>query len=697
MVGDYDQFKGTKGLRLMNVVTESNDFKISSYINSNLSEDKGAYVQPRIEISPLEFKYLRVGKESTADREIIYNIKACFKNGLDQKSLQGVAFNVHGFRQSSTDPVKTLSLTADNSSCINWDESLTFKYYECHRHLTGFIEIENQDLAVQQKLEVALNPWEPTGSFARNLLKKEDHDNLITDCKKENILPSMMSLKTMTYSTFSYNYEIDPLLNLTFKKKLRFKLDAVVNIASDMNKGRTDNAQKLRPGVYLLKLALIKNRDYYNEKTYVSSVEKLVATIDGDIRTDVEFKTADLKAIKGRNTLLLELDPVREDKVTVDKDGNVSVKEKVNSLDEVIDYNTGLYNRTFNAAMSLNADADYEELTPLDPKDINQYLTNANLPAINGARSSMVREYIKYGAKLAADNFEAQKVQADMDLFAKNNSLKKISIQGMNGAEDLHAALAEAPTRMNDAHIKEELGSFATTGKMSLKLSRGFCSFWFKNFIAKDLEKLFGYHSYVECDLHANRPEQLFTIEKRLFVKDFESYGLIKGYNSNLSVSNNITLSKSQSQSTSFSKSLNINVDFSFLNSLLSKVARLFSVGISGSYSISQSDSRAEANSNSVSVGTGVSLLLQQNIYQLKLKRYQECSTVKINPTQFLKKGLFASALKSRLKEEEKAEIASRGLMICTGTDNTTPLVHNENYYLLTQDLGGTQIQDSGD
>ncbi|MGZ3798263.1 MAG: hypothetical protein ACXVB1_17970, partial [Pseudobdellovibrionaceae bacterium] len=197
MIGDYDQFKGTKGLRLMNVVTESNDFKISSYINSNLSEDKGAYVQPRIEISPLEFKYLRVGKESTADREIIYNIKACFKNGLDQKSLQGVAFNVHGFRQSSTDPVKTLSLTADNSSCINWDESLTFKYYECHRHLTGFIEIENQDLAVQQKLEVALNPWEPTGSFARNLLKKEDHDNLITDCKKENILPSMMSLKTM--------------------------------------------------------------------------------------------------------------------------------------------------------------------------------------------------------------------------------------------------------------------------------------------------------------------------------------------------------------------------------------------------------------------------------------------------------------------------------------------------------------------
>ncbi|HEY8271321.1 MAG TPA: hypothetical protein VIG33_10575, partial [Pseudobdellovibrionaceae bacterium] len=671
-------------------------------INSNMDEkyfngsgNYNGYVQPKIEIAPLEFKFLRVGKD-TSDREIIYNIKACFKNGLDQKITRGFTFNVSGFQQAESEtanaPLKTVALAADNSSCINWDETLTFKYYECHKYLKGSVQIENKDLALKQKIEVAINPWEPAGTFARDLRYVDNQESLVNECKKESILPAMISLKTISYSTLSNDYEIDHLLNLTVKKKLRFKIDSEVNIFSDMSKGRVENAQRLRPGIYLLKLALVKNRDYYNQKTYITSVEKLVATANGDLRGDIEFKTADLKALKSHDTLLLEIDPVKEDKVTVDPQGNLVAKEKVTSLDEIIDRSTGLYSRTFSTVMGLGDKSGFLELNPVESKDINQYFTNANLPPPAESGKSMIREYIKYGEKLASDNLQAQRAQADITLFAKNNSLRQLSLKEPQSSEHLRAALAKSLPRLNNTEIKNLLSQFATTGKLDTSLSKGLCSYWFHNFIVNELDGFFKYHEYIKCDLRANHPEQIFTVEKRLFVKELESYRFLNGYTYPISVGNSITLTKSESHSTSISKSLGLS-----LNMIPFEFAKIFSIGISANYAISHSDSEDEGNANSVSIGSNIPLSMEQNVYQLKFKRYQECASIKINPQHFLKKGLFSNSLKPKLKESEKAEIASRGLMICTGVDNTTPLVRNENYYQLNQAPGDTQIQDNGD
>jgi hypothetical protein len=698
MMGDYDQLKSAGFLKLMSIVTELKDFKISAFINSKLdekfsdsSDDKDAYVKPRIEIAPLEFKYVRVGKESTSDREIIYNVKACLKNGLEQKITRGYTFSVSGFRQTAVETGKIVKIKTDNSSCINWDETLTFKYYECQKYFNGFVEIENKDLALKQKIEVAINPWESWGTFARDLRYVDSKERLLTDCKKENVLPSTVSLKSISYSTLSYNYEIDSLLNLTFKKKLRFKLDAAVSIFSDMARGRMESSQKLRPGVYLLKLALIKNRDYYNQKTYVSSVEKLVATLDGDIKTDIEFKTADLKALGDRNTLLVELDPVKEDKVTVDQGGNVALKEKVNSLEDIIDHNTGLVSRTFSAAMILNTDKDAQELIALDPKDANQYLVSDNLPKLDETHKSVIREYIKFGEKLAIENLQVQKAQADIGLFAKTNSLKHVSAKDTKGSEDFRRTLASPPTRMNEVQIQKELNDFATTGKISTVLGKGLCGYWFKNFIAKELWDTYAMLSLVNCDRRTDKPERLFTVEKRLFVNEIGDYRFVKGFNAAVTEGNNITLTKSQTHSNSVTKSLTFNMGLSH------KFADIFSIGVSGNYAISQSDINSESAANSTSVNTNISLLMQQNIYQLNIKRYQECSIVKIQLKHFMRGELFASALSPKLKGGEKADVASRGLMICTGIDRTTPIVRNENYYLLAQDATATQMQDNGD
>lgn len=696
LIGDYDQIKISGFLKLMKVVTQRSDFKLSDFINAQLeeklaanSENKDGYVKPRIEITPLDISFLRVGKETTSERQVIYTVKACFKNGIEQKITRGYVFNVSGFRQGDQAPASTLKTSVDNTGCIYWDESISFKYYECHKSLIGTIEIESKELALKEKIRVALNPWDPLLK-GRDLRLPHNEDYVITDCKKENVLPSTLTLRSFSYSTLSYMYEIDSLLNLSLKKKLRFKLDAAVSEFSDMTFGRMQGPQKLRPGVYLLKLALIKNRDYYNQKTYVASTERLVSTLDGDIKADIELKTVDLKALGERNTLLVELNPVQESKVTVDKDGNVTPKVQVASFDELIGTSTGLYNRTFSAPMTLNTDRDSHELTALDLTMANQYLVSANLPKTT-ENKSVVREYIKFGERISAENHQAQKAQSDIGLFVKKNSLKLISVANAHSFTDLRAILSSAPTKMSDTQMAQELKQFATTGTLNKELTKGLCSYWFRSYIKKDLWDLYGENALINCGLRAHHPERLFTIEKRLFVKELGGYDFVKGFNQGVTVGNNITLSKSHAKSNYATKSVNFSMG------ITQRFADVFSIGMSGSYAIAQSVADAATSSNSALVTTNISLVMQQNNFQLKFNRYQECGIVKINPKLFLKKGLFDSAINPAYNEDQQADVASKGLMICTGQDNTNPITRTENYYFLAQDVSNTQMQDSGD
>jgi hypothetical protein len=694
-IGEYDQLKGSVMLKLMSVVTESKDFQISDFVNTKLTErlqqHSDAYVKPQIEIMPLEFKYVRVGKETTSEREIVYNVKACLKNGLEQKTTRGFTFNVTGFRQSETEPAKTVKIMTDNSSCINWDDTLVFKYYECQKFMKGFIDVENKDLALKQRINIAINPWDSLGTFARDLRYVDNQEQILTDCKKENVLPSTLSLRSFSFTTLSYGYEIDHQLNMQVKKKLRFKLDAGVSIFSDMAKGRMENAQKLRPGVYLLKGALIKNRDYYSQKSYVSSFEKLVTSIDGDIKTDIEFKTADLKALSDRNTLVLELDPVQEEKVTVDKDGQVTPKEKVGSLDEVIDSSTGLYKRSFSAATNINMDKDAQDLTAMDMSVVNQYMTMAELPKVDAVNKSLVREYINYGKKLESERQQAQLAQSDMSAFVKNNDLKAIAVNNPKSYEDLRGILGGPPTQMSDQKMQTSMNQLISTGKLDSELTKGLCAYWFRSFIAKDLWDTYGHLALINCGVRAGQPERLFTIEKRLFVKELGGYKYKKGFNAGIIVGNNITLTKSQTHSNNRTKNLTFNIGLSH------KFADIFSIGVTGSYMISQSDTSAEATANSTSVNTNITLAMQQNIFQLNFKRYQECVIVKANPKLFMKDGLYETALSPRLTTEQKVDVATRGLMICTGTDNTTPKTREESYYFLNQEATTAQTQDNGD
>ncbi len=140
LLGDYDQIKGSSSLKLSTGVAQTEDFQLSNYVNSTLSDvsrnnitgsvDADIYQKPKIEVAKLEFSFVRMSQEKTNTREVQYNVRACVVSGIDQKKVRSQTFKVTKFRQNDGEPVSTVSVQTDNNSCVSWDERISFKSFE---------------------------------------------------------------------------------------------------------------------------------------------------------------------------------------------------------------------------------------------------------------------------------------------------------------------------------------------------------------------------------------------------------------------------------------------------------------------------------------------------------------------------------------------------------------------------------------
>jgi hypothetical protein len=81
-------------------------------------------------------------------------------------------------------------------------------------------------------------------------------------------------------------------------------------------------------------------------------------------------------------------------------------------------------------------------------------------------------------------------------------------------------------------------------------------------------------------------------------------------------------------------------------------------------------------------------MFLQTSVFNVELTAYEECSAIKLSPELFAgSRGMFSNIFTPAMKAQEIAKVVTSGLFLCTGVDNTTPIVKKENYYLVSQDM----------
>lgn len=715
-LGEYDQIKGTSFLKINASLAKNKDFKLSDFVNSSLAEmphnlqngnvDTDTYQKPKIEVFQLEFPNLRIGQEKTSTREIFYSIKACIRHGVDSKTTRAQTFKITKFRQSEQESEQSISIKTDNNSCLTWDESFTFKYFDCQHFFKGFFQIENPDLGMKEKFEIVLNPWETGGAIARDMRYVDPAQKLALNCQTESRPKTQIFIDGYSYNTLSYNYSVDQFLNLTVTKKIQLKMEPRLLMYSSLSGGRGE-AHKLRDGVYLLRTAIVQNQDYDTNNTYVTSADRIVNVIDGQINTDLSFQTQDLKALGNRNNILVEIYPIDENKVDISA-GNIKLKNSNDTLESAIDLSTGLSTPTFIGPITLNTDDSSRPLRMIDASAISQILLNGKTPTSEG-ENFVIQKLVAQGLNVAAERKQKIQELANINNFAVENNLDLISLKGADEKAPLVKSIVGS-TKVNEVNLvsKADLQELVTSGKLSPQTAHKLCAFWVADYFGNlnankggTIRWQYANGFTRKCMTAVDKdPSAFFKIENQVRVSEVGGSWYLKGLNQGLSVGTSFSLSKSYSESKSNTHSLNfgIKAGTKVLNSLLE-------VGGGYGYSLSWSTSDSDSSSNSISVSGSTSMAVQQNIFKIRLNKYEQCAIVRMNPKLFIKDtkwfGLlgrdYLNILNPRLTEEEKATTTKRGLMLCSGEIKNEPKDIIENYYLLAQETGSTQMQDSGD
>lgn len=714
-LGEYDQIKGASFLKINTIVAQTKDFKLSQYVNAQMNEvsqvskngtmDQDTYQKPKIEVSQMEFRYIRVGKETTSTREIVYNVRACVRNGLDQKNTRAHTFTVTKFRQSETEAARTVTLKTDNNSCLNWDESITFNYFDCQHYLKGQVQIENSDLGMNEKFDLIVNPWEASSAVARDMRYVDATEKLVLSCSQESRPRSQVMLDSFTYNTLSYKYSIDDQLNLTVTKKVQFKMDPRLLIYSSLSNGRSET-QRLRDGVYLMKIAIVQNRDYDQQNTYVASADRFVNVMNGLINTDITFQTQDLKSLGNRNNILVEIHPVDETKVIADKE-EIRLKDASQSMDSAIDTASTLENPTYIGPITLNIDESTRPLRIMDASAISAFLLKGQ-GENNTSQKNIIARVVADGLKVKAAIKQKIQARAQKEIFAKENNLNLINLNQADASRPLLKALGITSTITERLQItKADLQGLLATGTLSPATAEKLCAFWSTDYLGKTMfaskggavsentKTAFG----LDCmGMTRKNPSKFFHVEKQMITKEVGGMQYLKGLNQGLSVGTSFSLSASTSNYSSRSTSITAKVGLS------KKFLDLVSLGVDLGYTMQWGVSENKTSGNSISVNGSTSMTVQQSIFKVRVNKHEQCVVVRMNPTLFIKDSKswfgrrdYVNILNHRLTDEEKGQAVTRGIMLCEGVVSSKPVDITENYYLVAQETGSSQMQDSGD
>jgi len=206
----------------------------------------------------------------------------------------------------------------------------------------------------EKKFTYYMNPWDEKFTFGWD--ERNTPDNYVKDIneQKQEAPTSRLFMADFRYETMGFRYEIDRFMRLRVKKSILFKTFPMVLKYNSIVRGRS-GTEPLRDGVYLMKFAMQKDyldpagrvmcfysdpdnqgaRGYAlpngtncgespgqglpfvpdDEKQYISTQQKLVRVLGGRIITPVEFTMEDLRLMRIRNQMFIQLQTIDENRL----------------------------------------------------------------------------------------------------------------------------------------------------------------------------------------------------------------------------------------------------------------------------------------------------------------------------------------------------------------------------------------------
>ncbi len=288
--------------------------------------------------STLQFHFLSIPPgETSTQRTAIYSTKVCITDRQTGEPLANtpVQFENIGSNEGHVQ-IESLSKqwATNHQGCLIWNSGQFHKYYTDERFFKKTIRISKLP-GFSRSFEYYVNPWNDGFKFGYDA--REVSSTFFEQIEKRPRIASRIFVNRYQLSTHSFQYKIDSQLNLHVVKALMLGLEPkVLRYSGIVN--RRDTIERLRDGIYLMKVALQKNyldprensgwllknsanftanlqntggKDV-DPRNFIFSNLALVRVADGTIVHILDFAMSNLRLMRVRSNLLIQLEPVDE-------------------------------------------------------------------------------------------------------------------------------------------------------------------------------------------------------------------------------------------------------------------------------------------------------------------------------------------------------------------------------------------------
>lgn len=427
IMGGFHQMIGRTYLNQMSESMKRQDdetFTIENYLSETekaASDDGSITAQVRVE--ELMIKFRGHGTEKENRRETKFLVKACFQNGVDLRNVQGQTFKIKHMALDPQSPAKGLVDFSHDSeyikqdkmtltdSCISWEDSFSYQTFACSRLVKGHINIQNENLAVNMNLPIAINPWEPHGEYARDLRPPYSTESELSfKCDAPEAHKPRVFVKNYATSATLPSYKLWPDFTVSFHIPIRLTLYPSMKTYT-LRDGRY-TSEEIRPGIYLLKTAILRPISELNQgmPPLITWKESLVKIIGSTIVQELEYELKDAFSLGNLNNLLVEIYPVDLSKVREVNDKLLPVAPTEN-LSSLIDRKSEFISPTYEGVFSFNRAGDSENMIESSNTQMAASLLGLNTNS-SAQNSNIIDRLIIATQKIEKEKAERNKPQA---------------------------------------------------------------------------------------------------------------------------------------------------------------------------------------------------------------------------------------------------------------------------------------------
>lgn len=279
---------------------------------------------------------------------IRFRVDLCINEPSSNRRLRQQEFSVDIYDEADKF-IRTVSEDSTNTKdvgCVFWNDEMEYKHYTSERLIPRKYVVKHLASNLKRDVIAYIHPWDYGWTFSRDLRSLENTDRLREPRR------SLTFITGFTYNTLEFRYHIDKFLNLFVRKTVQLNFQPRVARYSSLIRGRRA-VEDLQDGIYLMKIAVQK--DYYDPRSglvsispnpkfdpskaatavdgaasgnvpssiltaspdaktleFISVNKKLVRVQGGRVVTNAEFTMTDLRLMRIRSNLFIQLEPIDE-------------------------------------------------------------------------------------------------------------------------------------------------------------------------------------------------------------------------------------------------------------------------------------------------------------------------------------------------------------------------------------------------